>query len=694
MTDQSGIFAKEGGYNITVGNNTDLKGAVIASEAKDKANNKLDTGTISFSDIENKADYHVDAVSVSIGTSPTTPGMSYHKSDSDHSTTHSAVEDGELIIRDKENQKQSINDLSHDTANANNPLEQIFDKQEHLDNIEIIETINAISKETISIIDTANKAKAEKARQDEINKNLLAGEADKNENGYSQLTKEEQERYDEQLLANANKAGEEAYDQSLKGSSSAMGSDERKHLNALTNIAKGLITGDITGTIGGVSAPYLAEQIKKYTEGNSEIANKTLHAVLGAAVAKLQGNSAIAGGAGAVTGEVVADIICDKLYGKEVKDLTEAEKENISALTQLATGLATVASTGGDLNATGTAVAAGKNAVENNYLSSQDHQDKKALEYKERHGELTDKERLRLIELNIKDETSTDNLIVACVDVLSEACDVERQKAYNDLSTYRNLTYQYKKEDQAGYQEIDSLLQATSSSQEANMMRQIYHSYRNSYISLGYSEEEAGVMAGRTMSVQMIAHGVSGTINIPMINRIFGGSKLNISKNVAVNPNPNINVNKNQQKQHVAGANEVNSNTVQATDVKVIGAVEAEKGMTSPTSPVKVSIANDFTKSPQAIWGRSADDIAKDFQAAGYQVNIRQSSRGSGQAVIVEVIGHPEISQIQVHPGGGRHGGSYYKISTTTQGTIKVVDPITYKSSAGEKAIIIGKPKE
>ncbi|XKM14522.1 VENN motif pre-toxin domain-containing protein [Orbaceae bacterium ac157xtp] len=67
---------------------------------------------------------------------------------------------------------------------------------------------------------------------------------------------------------------------------------------------------------------------------------------------------------------MVADIIRDKLYGKEVKDLTEAEKENISALTQLATGLATVASTGGDLNATGTAVAAGKNAVENNRLTT------------------------------------------------------------------------------------------------------------------------------------------------------------------------------------------------------------------------------------------------------------------------------------------------------------------------------------
>ncbi|MCX8728745.1 MULTISPECIES: hypothetical protein [unclassified Gilliamella] len=46
------------------------------------------------------------------------------------------------------------------------------------------------------------------------------------------------------------------------------------------------------------------------------------------------------------------------------------------------------------------------------------------------------------------------------------------------------------------------------------------------------------------------------------------------------------------------------------------------------------------------------------------------------------------------HPGGGRHGGSYYKVSTTTQGTIKVVNPKTYKPNAGEKATIINKPKE
>lgn len=43
---------------------------------------------------------------------------------------------------------------------------------------------------------------------------------------------------------------------------------------------------------------------------------------------------------------------------------------------------------------------------------------------------------------------------------------------------------------------------------------------------------------------------------------------------------------------------------------------------------------------------------------------------------------------------GGRHGGSYYKVLTSTQGTVKVVDLNTYKPSAGEKATIINKSEE
>ena len=54
--DQAGFFAGSKGFDIYVEKNTDLKGGVIASEATaDK--NRLSTGTLSFSDLKNEANY-------------------------------------------------------------------------------------------------------------------------------------------------------------------------------------------------------------------------------------------------------------------------------------------------------------------------------------------------------------------------------------------------------------------------------------------------------------------------------------------------------------------------------------------------------------------------------------------------------------------------------------------------------------
>lgn len=64
-------------------------------------------------------------------------------------------------------------------------------------------------------------------------------------------------------------------------------------------------------------------------------------------------------------------------------------------------------------------------------------------------------------------------------------------------------------------------------------------------------------------------------------------------------------------------------------------------------------------------------------------------TRGFSKTPIVEVKGHPQISQVQVHTGGGRHEGTYYKASTTTEGTIKIVEPSTYKPNPGEKAKLV-----
>jgi len=65
VQEQSGIFAGSGGFDITVGNHTQLDGGVIASTATaDK--NSLSTGTLGWRDIHNEADYTVSHSGISI----------------------------------------------------------------------------------------------------------------------------------------------------------------------------------------------------------------------------------------------------------------------------------------------------------------------------------------------------------------------------------------------------------------------------------------------------------------------------------------------------------------------------------------------------------------------------------------------------------------------------------------------------
>ena len=68
VTDQSGIYAGKEGFDIRVEDNTDLKGGIISSTA-DADKNKLSTGTLTFEDIQNKADYKAGGAGIKVDTS-------------------------------------------------------------------------------------------------------------------------------------------------------------------------------------------------------------------------------------------------------------------------------------------------------------------------------------------------------------------------------------------------------------------------------------------------------------------------------------------------------------------------------------------------------------------------------------------------------------------------------------------------
>ncbi|HAS0805135.1 TPA: VENN motif pre-toxin domain-containing protein, partial [Enterobacter roggenkampii] len=100
------------------------------------------------------------------------------------------------------------------------------------------------------------------------------------------------------------------------------------------------------------------------------------HAVVNAALAAASGRDAASAAAGAAVGELVGKIAVDKLagkiavdgFGKQVSELSEEEKQTVSALATLASGLA--GGLVGDSSANAVAAAqAGKTTVENNSLS-------------------------------------------------------------------------------------------------------------------------------------------------------------------------------------------------------------------------------------------------------------------------------------------------------------------------------------
>jgi len=163
------------------------------------------------------------------------------------------------------------------------------------------------------------------------------------------------------------------YNREMLAGGMGTGGPVQQGIQAATAAIQGLAGGNIAQAVSGAAAPYLAEQIHTLTttkgpDGKEVVnvqANLIAHAVVGAVTSYASGNPALAGASGAAMGEYIAQ----QMY-PEVKreDLSEEQRQTISALGTLAAGLA--GGVAGDSTADVVAGAqAGKNAVENNALS-------------------------------------------------------------------------------------------------------------------------------------------------------------------------------------------------------------------------------------------------------------------------------------------------------------------------------------
>ena len=190
------------GKPIQVKNNTHLKGAVIDSQAE-KEKNRITTGTLTWENIENKAEYKTGGHGISYngkigrgdkndpldsrinnrygkdaitgqrnGINKITPTIYGSKIPLNErgllntpipsvkgkagTTTRSAVSKGTITITDKENQKQDISQLNRNTEDSLNKLKEIFDKTKVEERKRLLEELGIVGNRAIHEIASQN----------------------------------------------------------------------------------------------------------------------------------------------------------------------------------------------------------------------------------------------------------------------------------------------------------------------------------------------------------------------------------------------------------------------------------------------------------------------------------------------------------------------------------------------------------
>lgn len=372
VAEQSGIKAGDGGYQVDVKGNTDLKGGVIASNDKAVQENKnsLTTATLTTSDIENHASYDASSIGLSGGygggigknqkgtadnVNPVagtnlperggfsaTPPIALSASDDASSTTRSGISGGSLKISDSAKQQQltgktadeTVASVNRDTSNTGGALAPIFDKDKVQAGFDI--TSQFINQAGTFVDNRLKEADAAKA----ASKNL-------------DLTPEQRaaaQQKADQLMADWGPGG-----------------TYRQVLSALTAAAGGNVTGSSGQFVQAGVVNYLQQQGASYigdlvktgaiTEGSP--LHAAMHAIVACAGAAASSQNCGAGAMGAATSSLLSNLFTDS------PNETATEKQ---AKGNLISSIVAGVATAGGLNAA-TATTAGQTEVENNFLT-------------------------------------------------------------------------------------------------------------------------------------------------------------------------------------------------------------------------------------------------------------------------------------------------------------------------------------
>ncbi|EJA1295427.1 hemagglutinin repeat-containing protein, partial [Escherichia coli] len=526
VREQSGIYAGKDGFDVTVGNHTQLNGAVIASTATDDKNS-LSTGTLGWSDIHNQADYKASHTGISLsggsgmsasqmvasnaiaGAANALTGMSGSSGHAE-GTTSSAISGGNLIIRDKESQKQNIAGLSRDPENANGSIAPIFDREKEQKRLQEAQVISQISGQMSNIVMTYGETEAMKA-------------ARKEHPGMSDAQLRETPEYREVM----------------KGYGT--GSTPQMVVQAITGVLGGLNAGNPGQVLAGGLNPAVAQLIKQSTGDNRE-ANLMAHAVWGALAAQLGGNNAASGAAGAFSGELAARYIIDNYYGGRTDSLSEQERQQISMLATIASGIAGGLASN-STSAAGTGAQAGRNSVENNYLSVSEKTEleiaKQTLKNSKDPAE-REKAQQKYDALLEKDISSDKAVIAACSNgqAASVACAGERLRVIAAKGGYETGNYNNQVSDMYpdAYGQIVNLLNITSvDAQNQQQVKDAMVNYAMTQFGVDKATAESYVETYDGMKT--VAASMTPVIGAAAANKISVLGQGIVKESVSKNPN-------------------------------------------------------------------------------------------------------------------------------------------------------------